>query len=55
MAESEGRGQAERAHQHFVQFEKLFEEMDPEMKENDPDVLQQRTVLLNALNAHQCT
>jgi len=45
--------EVERAQAHFVQFERLFGELDPAMKDNDPDVILQRTTLSNALSAHQ--
>lgn len=44
----------ERAHHHFMQFEKTYQELDPEVKDSDQDVINQRNVLSNALSMSSC-
>lgn len=46
--------EVERAHQQFVLFDKMFQELDPDVKDADPDVVNQRTFLANALAASAC-
>jgi len=46
--------EVERAHHHFVRFEKVFQELDPELRDADPDVLNQRSVLSKALQSAPC-
>ena len=41
----------ERAHAHFMEFETLFAELDEDSKNADPEVLEQRQALSNALSA----
>uniref|UniRef100_A0A7S3GDF2 Uncharacterized protein n=1 Tax=Palpitomonas bilix TaxID=652834 RepID=A0A7S3GDF2_9EUKA len=42
-------GDVEKAKQHFVEFERLFQELDEETKNADPDVLEQRQALVMLL------
>jgi hypothetical protein len=44
-------GQVDQAAQHFAEFRKLFDELDEETRNADPDILEQQALLAQALGA----
>lgn len=44
------KGELEKSKKHFSEFERLFNALDEESKNADPDVLEKRQVLLAVLN-----
>ena len=42
-------GEVNKAKEHFAEFERIFEELDEESRNADPDVLEQRRLLARAL------